>query len=486
MPAPLLVIAAGGTGGHMFPAQALAEEMLARGWRVTLATDARGARYAGGFPRRSRAQVTAAATFARGGVLARAAVPFAHRRRRRWRAVLAHAPRPAGRASWASAAIRRCPALIAARALRLPRLIHEQNGVLGRVNRALRAARRRGRLRHLADRRCPTGARAIHVGNPVRAAVLDRAGAAYIAPGDAPDGAAGHRRQPGRAGIFVATSCRRRSRLLPPELRGAPAASPSRSGPRTWTASRTPSTRTRASRPSSAPSSTTCRERLAEATLVISRAGAALDRRHHRDRPPGDPDPLRRTPPTTTRRPTPRALVAAGGAFMIREDGVDAGGPRGAHRRDPDRPRGRRGDGARRAAAQGRPDATERTGGRLVERRSPRPERGTSMNGQTPPAPRHRGDPLRRHRRHRHVGHRRGAAEPRLHRPGLGRARRRRSPSGWRRKGAHDLHRPDGREPRGRRGRGDLVGDQARQPRARRGARARTCRWCAGPRCWPS
>ena len=38
--APLLVIAAGGTGGHMFPAQALAEEMLARGWRVRLATDA--------------------------------------------------------------------------------------------------------------------------------------------------------------------------------------------------------------------------------------------------------------------------------------------------------------------------------------------------------------------------------------------------------------------------------------------------------------
>ncbi|MCE8469882.1 glycosyltransferase, partial [Rhodovulum sulfidophilum] len=50
MSAPLLVIAAGGTGGHMFPAQALAETMLARGWRVKLSTDARGARYAGGFP----------------------------------------------------------------------------------------------------------------------------------------------------------------------------------------------------------------------------------------------------------------------------------------------------------------------------------------------------------------------------------------------------------------------------------------------------
>ena len=42
--ARLLLIAAGGTGGHMFPAQALAEAMIARGWRVKLSTDARGAR----------------------------------------------------------------------------------------------------------------------------------------------------------------------------------------------------------------------------------------------------------------------------------------------------------------------------------------------------------------------------------------------------------------------------------------------------------
>lgn len=46
---PYLLIAAGGTGGHMFPAQALAEAMVAKGWRVRLSTDARGARYAGVF-----------------------------------------------------------------------------------------------------------------------------------------------------------------------------------------------------------------------------------------------------------------------------------------------------------------------------------------------------------------------------------------------------------------------------------------------------
>ena len=64
MAAPLLVIAAGGTGGHMFPAQALAEEMVKRGWRVKLSTDTRGARYAGGFPDQVQIVTLSSATFA--------------------------------------------------------------------------------------------------------------------------------------------------------------------------------------------------------------------------------------------------------------------------------------------------------------------------------------------------------------------------------------------------------------------------------------
>ena len=76
MAAPLLLIAAGGTGGHMFPAQALAEAMVRKGWRVKLSTDARGARYAGGFPHVVEVGEVSSATFARGGALAKVLVPL--------------------------------------------------------------------------------------------------------------------------------------------------------------------------------------------------------------------------------------------------------------------------------------------------------------------------------------------------------------------------------------------------------------------------
>ncbi|MEM9784376.1 MAG: glycosyltransferase, partial [Pseudomonadota bacterium] len=73
--APLLVLAAGGTGGHMFPAQALAETVLGRGWRVALASDERGLRYAGDFPAAVARLETPSASPSRGGVIAKLGLP---------------------------------------------------------------------------------------------------------------------------------------------------------------------------------------------------------------------------------------------------------------------------------------------------------------------------------------------------------------------------------------------------------------------------
>jgi UDP-N-acetylglucosamine--N-acetylmuramyl-(pentapeptide) pyrophosphoryl-undecaprenol N-acetylglucosamine transferase len=183
MSGKLLLIAAGGTGGHMFPAQALAEVLLARGWRVKLSTDDRGARYAGGFPAAVPVEQVASATFARGGLLAKALVPV-----RIAGGVVAAAmamlrDRPAvvvGFGGYPS-----IPALAAATVLRRPRMIHEQNGVLGRVNQIF--ARRVDRVAcGTWPTALPAGVTGVPVGNPVRASVRERAGAPYIPPGDYP------------------------------------------------------------------------------------------------------------------------------------------------------------------------------------------------------------------------------------------------------------------------------------------------------------
>ncbi|MDS9468684.1 UDP-N-acetylglucosamine--N-acetylmuramyl-(pentapeptide) pyrophosphoryl-undecaprenol N-acetylglucosamine transferase [Paracoccus sp. MBLB3053] len=178
---PYCLIAAGGTGGHMFPAQALAEELLARGWRVKLSTDERGARYATAFPEAVTREVVDSATTARGGAAAKLVVPFRIGSGviSAWRAL--KQDRPAVVVGFGGYPT--IPAMSAALALNIPRMIHEQNGVMGRVNSTFA-----GRVNKVACGTWPTqlppGIEGIHTGNPVRKAVLDRAGMPYVQPGD--------------------------------------------------------------------------------------------------------------------------------------------------------------------------------------------------------------------------------------------------------------------------------------------------------------
>ncbi|MGE4611377.1 MAG: UDP-N-acetylglucosamine--N-acetylmuramyl-(pentapeptide) pyrophosphoryl-undecaprenol N-acetylglucosamine transferase [Paracoccaceae bacterium] len=180
---PLVIIAAGGTGGHMFPAQALAEEMLQRGWRVKLSTDARGNRYSDGFPDAIKREVVSSATPARGGFLAKLAMPFriASGVLSAWRSMKADRPTTVvGFGGYPA-----IPAMSAAILLGLPRMVHEQNGVLGRVN-ALFAKRVNVVACSVWPTELPAGAKAEHTGNPVRGVVLEHAAASYHVPGDYP------------------------------------------------------------------------------------------------------------------------------------------------------------------------------------------------------------------------------------------------------------------------------------------------------------
>ena len=173
---PLVIIGAGGTGGHMFPAAAFAEEMRARGWAVGLMSDARGLRYADAFPADWKEEVRAASPqLKRPWTLPAAALKI-------WGGINSAAAymkrvKPALVAGFGGYPA--FPALMAARRAKVPILIHEQNAVLGRVNR--RFARKAAVVASGFERLdlLPGGAAHHPVGNPVRAAIAAKRDVPY-------------------------------------------------------------------------------------------------------------------------------------------------------------------------------------------------------------------------------------------------------------------------------------------------------------------
>jgi UDP-N-acetylglucosamine--N-acetylmuramyl-(pentapeptide) pyrophosphoryl-undecaprenol N-acetylglucosamine transferase len=177
------VLAAGGTGGHMVPAHVLAIELRARGHEVHLVTDTRGLRFPGlfegvprtvvdsGSPGRSgwTALPTVALSIWRGRAAARALL-----RELQPRAVIGFGGYPA------------MPSLLAALSLKLPCLIHEQNAVLGRVNRFLapRVARIATSYAQVRRMQPAWAGKTVLTGNPVRAEVVAARAVPFVA--DAP------------------------------------------------------------------------------------------------------------------------------------------------------------------------------------------------------------------------------------------------------------------------------------------------------------
>ncbi len=179
-----IVLAAGGTGGHMFPAEALARELLARGERVVLVTDRRGQAFDEKLPDVATHRIRAA-TPSRGtiGRVRAAAELFAGY----WQArALLRRLRPAAAVGFGSYAS--VPTMYAAAKLGVPVALHEQNAVLGRANRLLTGKARViatsfPNLRGIRDDDRPKLA---VTGMPVRPAVAAVAGSAYNKPD--PDG----------------------------------------------------------------------------------------------------------------------------------------------------------------------------------------------------------------------------------------------------------------------------------------------------------
>lgn len=180
-----IVIVAGGTGGHFFPAEALASALLMRGRRVVLLCDARSAGLRSEvFAGHERFVIAGAGIAGRGVVRGAAAVVALARGVGQARRILARLDAAAVVAFGGYPSV---APVLAARLLRRrpPVILHEQNAVLGRANRFLARHATALALSFAATERVPQVATTVLTGNPVRSAVAALAEAGYVPPREA-------------------------------------------------------------------------------------------------------------------------------------------------------------------------------------------------------------------------------------------------------------------------------------------------------------
>ena len=173
----IVLLAAGGTGGHLFPAEALAHELQTRGWSVHLVTDSRAERFAGKFPADEIHVVPSATIGSKNPVSVARSLFTLWRGLRAARRLMARL-RPKVVVGFGGYPT--LPPLLAATGMRIPSMIHEQNAVMGRANRALA-----NRVTAIAGGFLPeSGGRhaqkTVATGNPVRPAVIAAADSPYL------------------------------------------------------------------------------------------------------------------------------------------------------------------------------------------------------------------------------------------------------------------------------------------------------------------
>ncbi|MBZ0163057.1 MAG: undecaprenyldiphospho-muramoylpentapeptide beta-N-acetylglucosaminyltransferase [Notoacmeibacter sp.] len=178
-----ILLSAGGTGGHLFPAEALAHELTARGWSIHLSTDRRAGRYAGSFLAKEVHTIPAATIGGRNPVAFLKAAMTIWRGYREATKII-NRIKPAAVVGFGGYPT--LPPVFAATRRGIPTLIHEQNAVMGRANRALaaRVDAIAGGFLSAAD--SVHGAKTVVTGNPVRPAVVVAADTPYTAPDGGP------------------------------------------------------------------------------------------------------------------------------------------------------------------------------------------------------------------------------------------------------------------------------------------------------------
>jgi UDP-N-acetylglucosamine--N-acetylmuramyl-(pentapeptide) pyrophosphoryl-undecaprenol N-acetylglucosamine transferase len=179
---PLVLLAAGGTGGHLFPAEALASALKRRGIEVDLATDERATRYGQDFPARETHVIPSATIRGRDPLsMAKTVVTLGVGAMKALR--LMNRIRPAAVVGFGGYPT--LPPVLAATLRRIPTVIHDANAVMGRANRMLSS-----RVSAIATSfpgmtlDPPLAAKASFTGNPVRPMVIAAAGEPYPALDD--------------------------------------------------------------------------------------------------------------------------------------------------------------------------------------------------------------------------------------------------------------------------------------------------------------